>query len=361
MSDDQIIRDTLRAYRGKALDGAFDDSNRPSHELYERLWQGLAEVGGTALELPEDLGFPLGAEGAAAVLGELGAGNPALGIGLLLHLSAHALLRPSLAKLAAPTLLGSAVSDARFALIGSPLRPAADSGFALRFEAGRLALSGRARCVQPFADYLVVPAALDAGRKLAVLRADADGLGFESGVSSHGLRLLPVGELWADGAAVPVEQVLDLPTDGRAVRRSDGLLVALLAGMVRELSERASGYAIERYQGGKMIHEHDAVRQMIGPMLLAERVLRALALDLLGDAQAGGDGGGSAFAVKQVRALALDGIQVFGGYGYMEDYRVERYLRDANTIETMFVHAAAVEREVAATRFASLLDATKRG
>ncbi|MFP5383351.1 MAG: acyl-CoA dehydrogenase family protein [Gammaproteobacteria bacterium] len=43
-------------------------------------------------------------------------------------------------------------------------------------------------------------------------------------------------------------------------------------------------------------------------------------------------------------------MQTFGGYGYMQDYRVERYLRDANTLETFWIHAAARERDAASRR-----------
>ena len=81
--------------------------------------------------------------------------------------------------------------------------------------------------------------------------------------------------------------------------------------------------------------------------------MRAVALQTL--AQDGrGDGGASAFAVERVRQSGLDAVQTLGGYGYMEDYRVERYLRDANTLETCWIHAAARQREIARARFAAM-------
>jgi alkylation response protein AidB-like acyl-CoA dehydrogenase len=123
--------------------------------------------------------------------------------------------------------------------------------------------------------------------------------------------------------------------------------------MVRELAERSMCYALDRYQGGKMIHEHDAVQQLVGPMQLAARALQSFAVDTLG-ADRSGDGSASAFAVELVRQCGLDAIQTFGGYGYMEDYRVERYTRDANTLETFWIHAAARQREIARNRFAEM-------
>jgi len=361
MSEDEIIRDTLRAFKGRELDALFEQCNAPSRDLYTRLWNGISEIGVPSLGLPDEHGgLQLGPDACVAIMSELGAGCPALAVGTILHLSAHAMLSASRPSLTIAPAIDKALSSARFTWIGSPLAPEPEIGFALGPDGQRIVLSGKQRCVQPFAEFLVLPALLGDIRKLVVLAADHAGLAYEGRASSHGLRLLPFGELVAEGVHVPAAQVLDWPTHARAQNRADGLLVAVLAGMVREMAQRASAYAIERYQGGKMIHEHDAVRQLVGPMLLAERALRAVALDTLADAQRDGDGGASAFAVKHVRQIGLDAIQVFGGYGYMEDYRVERYLRDANAIETLFVHAAHVEREIAARRFASLISAGAR-
>ena len=79
-----------------------------------------------------------------------------------------------------------------------------------------------------------------------------------------------------------------------------------------------------------------------------------IAIDTLRDRTRAGDGGASAFLIEHARQAGLDSVQSFGGYGYMEDYRVERYLRDANTLETFFIHASATTRRIAATSFAEL-------
>jgi alkylation response protein AidB-like acyl-CoA dehydrogenase len=348
-----MIRDTIRGFRQKEIEPSWEQCNRPSREHYELLWAGLAELGVPMLGLPEERGgLSLSAEARFTLLCELGAGCPSLGMGVVLHATALALLREAKPNQPSSVAIFEAAESSRFALAGSPFGNQ-EEGFELEVNGARV-LSGRRRIAQPFADWLALCARQGQTRKLVLLRSDADGLAFEGATSAHGLRLLPFGTLEASGVTVPAEQVFDWPEGGQALREADGLVTAMLCGLVREVAERALRYALERYQGGKMIHEHDTIRLMTGPMLLGERALRALALDTLAVQTGHTHGGSSAFAVEVARRAGLDAIQVFGGYGYMEDYRVERYLRDANTIETYWVHASAVQRELAAARFAAL-------
>jgi alkylation response protein AidB-like acyl-CoA dehydrogenase len=353
-NDDQIIRDTIRGFRQKEIEPVFEQLNRPSREHYERLWSALGEIGVPMLGMPEERGgLSLSAQARFELLNELGAGCPSLAMGVVLHATALCLVRDAKPSLSSSMEIFEAAESARFALVSSPFGHE-DDGFELEVNGARV-LHGRRRIVQPFADWLVVRARQGQAQKLVLLRADTDGLAFDGAASAHGLRLLPFGTLEASGVTVPAEHVFDWPEGGQALQEADGLVTAALCGLVREVAERAMRYAVDRYQGGKMIHEHDTIRLMTGPMLLAERALRALSVDTLSASSGRADGASSAFAVELARRAALDAIQVFGGYGYMEDYRVERYLRDANTIETFWVHASAVQRDVAAARFAELV------
>src|SRR5699024_9082659 len=42
------------------------------------------------------------------------------------------------------------------------------------------------------------------------------------------------------------------------------------------------------------------------------------------------------FAARAARKISIEAVQVFGGYGYTEDYPVERYFRDAKVTEITF-------------------------
>jgi len=353
MSEEQIFTNTLRAFRSRRIEPVWEELNLPERERYLELFAGLAEVGATALALDEAQGgLELGTAARLELFVELGAGSPALGCGLLAHHTALSLLREALAGAAWPAALDDAASQ-RFALIGSPLdaRPQAD--FELRSN-GALHLFGEARVAWPQPDWLVLRARDGQHDRLVVVSASAEGLRFDGRTSSHGLRLLPFGQLQCNELTVDPALVFDWPSSGRSAREADGLLCGLLAGMLREMHQRAMAYALVRYQGGKMIHEHDAVQNLVSPMLVAEPALLALAAATLEDTSRPGDGSASAFAIEQLRSAGLDAVQTFGGYGYMEDYRVERYLRDANTLETCWIHAAQRRRSVAVQRFRDL-------
>jgi alkylation response protein AidB-like acyl-CoA dehydrogenase len=114
---------------------------------------------------------------------------------------------------------------------------------------------------------------------------------------------------------------------------------ALAAGIGRSAEEAARQYASERFQGGAEIIAHPAVNMM----MLAEARARteACAAALTRAAQAEGPARSLLGAAAQAKLTGLgeaaravtDSLQVFGGYGYMEDYRMEKRYRDVNTLK----------------------------
>jgi alkylation response protein AidB-like acyl-CoA dehydrogenase len=350
--EDVMVRDSVRAFRGRRIEPAWDELDDPNPARFDALWAELRDLGVTLLGLPGiEGGADLDARSQFQILCELGAGSPALAFALVSHVAALSLVHEASGG-RLPTPAADDALRPRFALAGSVLDRRPDAPFVLRSN-GTASLTGRARLGLARPDLLVLPALEGKTLHLVVLRADEAGVRFSASRSSHGLCLVPFGDLAIDCPAVPPECVLTWPASGRSVRQADGLVTALLCGMARELAGRAMHYALERRQGGKLIFEHDAVRELTAPMVLAGRTLEALSIAVL-SAECAGDGGASAVGVDLVRQAALDAVQTFGGYGYMEDYRVERYLRDANTLETCCIHAAARRREIALAQFAQM-------
>lgn len=347
-SDDAMIRDTLRAFRKKEIEPQWEALNVDDRARYLGLWNALSELGVTAA-------FDDGFDPASAfeIASELGASCPSLGAALISHATAGGLVTEAAGAL--PAALGAQQAP-RLALVGSPLDVEPDAAFELSASGSQLTLSGSARVMWAYPDFVVVCAREGEALRLCLLDTTGPGVAFAPTPSSHGLSLLPFGTLTLDGARLAREQVWAWPSSGRAAALADGLVTALLSGLTDELASRAMAYALERYQGGKMIHQHDAVQQLIGPIELSRRVLRSLSMAQLSAAadKQSGDGGASTFAVELARKSGLDAVQVFGGYGYMQDYRVERYLRDANTLETFWIHADARRRAIARARFARM-------
>lgn len=347
-SDEIAIRDMLGALRQKHLEPAWDALDEVDATRFGALRSALAETGLTAAALPEEAGgVPLSAPGRYAALSALGAAHPALAAALVSHLTAQALVVEANGGLWPAAL----PADGHYALVGSPLDAAPMTPFRLDGTAGARGLSGSRRAMTCHADYLVVPATAADGLYLCVVPAASEGLALHDTPSSHGLCLMPFGVLEAGDVAVDDARLFAFPATGHAAHEADGLLAALVAGMIDEVATRAIDYARQRPQAGRMIIEHHAVQQLVGPIEMARRPLRALAIATLGESRSrAGDGSAAAFAIQIARRAALDAIQTFGGYGYMQDYRVERYLRDANTLETFWIHAAARERDAASRR-----------
>lgn len=107
---------------------------------------------------------------------------------------------------------------------------------------------------------------------------------------------------------------------------------AIAAGIARGAVRAAKAYAAERYQGGGMIESHPAVKKLIG----ASEARAAAAENSLGCITS--PPGTREFlkqaAMSKLTATELgaeavtDSLQVFGGYGYMEDFGMEKRLRD---------------------------------
>ncbi len=142
---------------------------------------------------------------------------------------------------------------------------------------------------------------------------------------------------------------VSLPDDPPGIKGGDprGLLrrhllgiTAIALGNALGAIEAARDYAAQRHQGGARIIDHPAVKLLLGEAIARieavkgqlywtahedkdtrEALLRAMALALRGR--------------EETWKATSNALQVLGGYGYMEDYRLEKRLRDAMTLRTL--------------------------
>lgn len=336
MSQEHPFRDAMEGFGRQHIEPQWFELNRPEPERYDHLWQALADMGVTLATLPETQG---GMELAAADLFDifhtLGRTSPALGCALISHATAQRLLLES--------GLGNEVATASFSLAGSPLDAHPDTPFSLSRSGKGWHLSGHCFTALPAADWRVLAAMSPEGLKLCRVRSDSQGTLAMAGIAAHGLRLLPMGELHFEQARLEAAEVADWPASGLAANQADGLVTALLSGLTAQVAAAARDYAIVRKQGGKLIHEHQAVQQLIGPMTLAAWPLEVLAKATLANPRQG-DASASVMASGIARHAGLDAMQTLGGVGFMEDFRIERYLRDSQSIETLWIHSTARKR-----------------
>ncbi|UCG16088.1 MAG: acyl-CoA dehydrogenase family protein [Phycisphaerales bacterium] len=115
-------------------------------------------------------------------------------------------------------------------------------------------------------------------------------------------------------------------------------IAALSVGLGRGALEEALAYAQQRETFGKLLVEHQAVQFMLADMAVdvdAARLLvrRAATLRDAGESSRIEAAIAKLFASEMATRAALNAIQICGGYGYMKDMPVERYMRDAKLME----------------------------
>jgi alkylation response protein AidB-like acyl-CoA dehydrogenase len=158
-----------------------------------------------------------------------------------------------------------------------------------------------------------------------------------------GLRASPTVQLVFDDLRVPAANVLGDPSMG-LIYALQGLdngrlgIGAQALGIARAALDHATAYAAERKQFGRPIKDNEAIQFKLANM--ATRVTAARAL-LHTAARAKDEGvavtqiGSMAklFASETAMWAATEAVQIFGGYGYIKDFPVEKLFRDAKVTE----------------------------
>jgi alkylation response protein AidB-like acyl-CoA dehydrogenase len=122
-------------------------------------------------------------------------------------------------------------------------------------------------------------------------------------------------------------------------------------GIARAAFEFARDYSLEREQFGKPIAKHEAIAFKLADMATEIDAARLLAWRAGWMAEQGipmGRGEGSMaklFAGDVAMRVTVDAVQVLGGYGYIKEYPVERFMRDAK-IYQIWEGTAEIQRLV---------------
>jgi alkylation response protein AidB-like acyl-CoA dehydrogenase len=157
--------------------------------------------------------------------------------------------------------------------------------------------------------------------------------------SKMGIRALDTCAVLFERCSVPEDHLLGPRGKGLAIALSnlEGGRIGIAAqalGIARAALEAAVEYAKQREQFGKKLHEHQAIGHMLADMhtrLNAARlmVLHAARLRDAGVPCLSEASQAKLFASETAEFVCSKAVQVHGGYGYIEDYPVERHYRDA--------------------------------
>lgn len=205
----------------------------------------------------------------------------------------------------------------------------------------------------PYADYYVVYAKVDRGQPREQMAVNAFILergmpGFSQGkpMKKMGMRDSPTGELFFDEVRVPKSQLLggvEKGSEGRSdTKESLGTersgLPAMAWGIIEECLDRSVKYVNERQQFGRPIGEFQAVQLDIADMYMklknVENICYRLAwMQKKGIADVAFVNASKAYCSQACVDASLRAIQLHGGYGYMEEYHIEKLARDSKLLE----------------------------
>ncbi|GAC1344233.1 MAG: acyl-CoA dehydrogenase family protein [Candidatus Dormibacteria bacterium] len=168
-----------------------------------------------------------------------------------------------------------------------------------------------------------------------------------------GLRGQATATLRLDGVRVPDRHRLG--DEGRgfkvamaALSRGRMSLAAGCVGVSRGCLEAAVAYAQERHQFGKPLAAHQLVQEMIADIAVETDAARALTWVVADLADAGeridlAASNAKYFASETAVRSANRALQVFGGYGYIDEYPVGKYLRDAR-VTTLYEGTSQIQK-----------------
>jgi len=154
-----------------------------------------------------------------------------------------------------------------------------------------------------------------------------------------GIRASDTAELLFEGCRVPAAQRLGAEGEGFKVAMSaiDGGRIGIAAqalGIAVGAYELSVAYARERKSFGVPIGQHQMVQWMLADMATAIEAGRLLVQRAAALKDAGQPFGPQAamaklFCAESAMKITTDAVQVHGGYGFIKEYQVERYFRDA--------------------------------
>jgi alkylation response protein AidB-like acyl-CoA dehydrogenase len=383
-TEDQIVfRDTLRRFIAKEVVPIADEVDR-NDRFPAELVPKFGDMGLLQLRLPEAYGGPganlttvcIAAEEFAKVSESIALISGQNGIAMIVPLihfgneEQRQRFFPEIAK--GRTMTAVAITEPQSGSdVGSMKTRAVKDGN------GAYTLNGE-KCYitfSPVADYILVFARIGdisgGTRNISAFIVDAKTPGLTIGKNERklGLNGIPNAPVYLENVKVPVENRVGEEGDGfkismRILDMNRPTIGAVSVGLAQGALDAAIKYAKERRQFGKAIAEFQGLQFMLADMAIQVEAARSLVYDCAGTADAGfeSDTAFRAFSAKASMAkcfasdmamkVTTDAVQIFGGAGYMKDFPVERYMRDAKINQifegTNQIHRLIVARQLLA-------------
>jgi len=181
------------------------------------------------------------------------------------------------------------------------------------------------------------------GQSLILVPADSPGVGVADVGAKMGIRMIPTGEVSFKDVRVPVTnlvgaegkgfyQILEFFDESRIETAAQAL------GTAQGAFDRALDYVKQRRQFGKRIAEFQVTQHKIADMATKLELARLLTYKAAWNFDQGRidpklTSMAKYFAAQTAVEITNEAVQLHGGYGYIADYEVERFYRDAKITE----------------------------
>jgi alkylation response protein AidB-like acyl-CoA dehydrogenase len=352
----QEQRDVVAAVRSFVADRIAPSAAgyEESKDFPRELFRGLCELGLGGI--PYDERYGGGGQGMLtylAVLEEVATGSLSLAVGLSVHhlsafgiheFASDGLKEKYLPKLFSGEWLGAyALSEATSGSDAAALRTRAHrDGHGWRLSGTKRFVShaGEAEC------YLVMArTGDDSPTGISAFAVEKGWPGFDFGKleSKMGWHASPMRELLFDGCLVPDDNLVGLEGQGFAVALAaldSGRLgiAACSVGLAQAALDAAVDFTRERSQFGHPVIDFQGLQFMLADGATQIEAARRLYREA---ARARDDGRGASvdcsmaklFASDVAMQVTTDAVQAHGGYGYMREYPVERFMREAKALQ----------------------------
>ena len=172
-----------------------------------------------------------------------------------------------------------------------------------------------------------------------------------------GQRASDTAQVVLDEVHIPAAQVLAVPGEGfklamETFNQTRPDIGAIAVGIMRRCLDECLAYARERKAFGVPIAQHQLVQAMLADMKIRIEATKLLVRKGAWSLDRGvrdpmTSSCAKAFGADAAMQSAIDAVQIFGGYGYVKDYPVEKLMRDAKLLQ-IYEGTAQVQRLVIA-------------
>ncbi|MDE6839618.1 MAG: acyl-CoA dehydrogenase family protein [Oscillospiraceae bacterium] len=200
-----------------------------------------------------------------------------------------------------------------------------------------------------YADFMCVVASVDRslgykGLTMFLVDAHLPGVSIGKHEDKMGIRQSATCDVIFEDVHIPASAIIGKEGEGfkiamKTLEQGRAGVGSGCVGIMRAILEEAAKYAQVRVTMGKPIYKQQAISAKLADMQIAIETSRAIGMKVAALLDAGDPGAAAlgpiakCYCSDALNRVATEGVQILGGYGYMRDYPMEKYMRDAKIFQ----------------------------